>query len=115
MVVHAGMAAAVPAAVAGLTRPEIADLRCGGAAAGAAVALGRLEQWGRLARRNSGGTVGSVGFGSVGRRRRSICLYVAAAAVHPQSALLLGDSAVSAAAAAAAAPAPALADSSSSM
>jgi hypothetical protein len=47
LVVHAGMAAAVPAAVAGLTRPEIADLRCGGAAAGAAVALGRLEQWGR--------------------------------------------------------------------
>jgi hypothetical protein len=47
LVVHAGMAAAVPAAVAGLTRPEIADLRCGGAVAGAAVALGRLEQWGR--------------------------------------------------------------------
>ena len=68
--VHAGMLEAVLALVAGLTRLETADLRCGGAAAGVAVALGRLGQWGRLARQNSGGTVGSVGFGSVGRARR---------------------------------------------
>ena len=41
-------------------------LTAAGAAAGAAVALCWLEQWGRLARRNSGGRVGSVGLGSVG-------------------------------------------------
>ena len=45
-------------------------LTAAGAAAGAAVALCWLEQWGRLARRNSGGRVGSVGLGSVGRARR---------------------------------------------
>ena len=68
--VHAGMLAAVPAQMAGRTWLETADLRCGGVAAGAAVALVRLEQWDRLARRNSGGRVGSVGLGSVGRARR---------------------------------------------
>ena len=63
------MLEAVPTLVAGLTRPETADLRCKGVAAGVAVALDRLGQWGRLARQNSGRTVGSVGFGSVGRAR----------------------------------------------
>ena len=69
LVVHAGMLA-VLVPMAGWTWPETADVRCMGAAGGAAVVLGRPEQWGRLARRNSGGTVGSVGLGSVGRARR---------------------------------------------
>ena len=43
LAVHAGMLAAVAVAVAGLTRPESSDLRCGGAAACVAMALGRLE------------------------------------------------------------------------
>ena len=80
------MLAAVPAPMAGLTRPESADLRRNSAAAGAAVALCWLEQWGRLPRRNSGGTVGSVGFGSVCLSAAAVSLSAAAAAVHPRSA-----------------------------
>jgi hypothetical protein len=82
--VHAGMLAAVPAPMAGLTRPESADLRRNSAAAGAAVALCWLEQWGRLPRRNRGGTVGSVGFGSVCLSAAAVSLSAAAAAVHPR-------------------------------